>query len=59
MDTRRQSTTVAQAFGARRRHSRRGHFMRTSVQSAERPYAPSREALTFKASEVSVSVGEA
>ncbi len=56
MDTRKRSMTTAQALLARRRHARRGHFYRTK---AERPYAPSREAQTFKPGEVNVSVGEA
>jgi len=48
--------TTAQALSARRRHTRRGHFLRTPT---ERPYAPSREAQTFKPHEVNISVGEA
>jgi len=47
--------TTAQALNTRRR-VRRGHFFRT--KNAERPYAPSREALTFKPGHVSDSVGE-
>jgi hypothetical protein len=48
--------STAQALSTRRRGGRRGHFFRTK---AERPYAPSREALTFKPTDVSVSVGDA
>ena len=48
--------STAQALSTRRRNLRRGHFYRTK---AERPYAPSREATTFKPTDVSVSVGDA
>ncbi|HLG71047.1 MAG TPA: hypothetical protein VK009_11545 [Chloroflexota bacterium] len=56
MDTRRRSMTTAQALTSRRRHPRRGHFF---PAKSERPYAPSREAMTFKPTDVSVSVGDA
>jgi hypothetical protein len=32
--------------------------MRLQGKSAERPYEPSRDAMTFKPSQVSISVGE-
>ncbi len=55
MDTRRRSMSTAQAL-MRRRQPRRGHFYSTK---AERPYSPSREALSFKPNDVSISVGDA
>jgi hypothetical protein len=48
--------STAQALSTRRRGARRGHFFRAK---AERPYAPSREAMTFKPGDVTISVGEA
>ncbi len=47
--------STVQALSTRRRNARRGHFFRTK---AERPYAPSPEALTFKPDQVQVSVGD-
>ncbi|HEX6512548.1 MAG TPA: hypothetical protein VF157_09640 [Chloroflexota bacterium] len=56
MDTRRRSTTTAQALRERRNQPRRGQF---HSLKGERPYAPSRDAQTFKPHDVNVSVGEA
>jgi hypothetical protein len=48
--------STAQALTSRRRHPRRGQFHRLK---AERPYAPSQDAISFKPTDVSVSVGDA